>query len=439
MNLESLRARLGELQTANEDLLALLESEEREPTDAENEAADQRLAEMDRLNANIERLERLAAAAKPNPRQVREAPQNNDKPRVPAAPRTDPRTQGFASIGHFAHAVKASAIGDSGAKERLRAAAAGMNEGAGADGGFAVPPEFRDRIVTKVMGEQSLLSRCDVQTITSNTLVVPKDESTPWGTTGLQVYWEGEGASANESKHALESTTARLNKLMGLVRVTDELLEDAPSLGVYLNSRAPIRIAHAVNSAIVAGNGVGKPMGILNAACKVQIAKETSQPADTVFHTNIVKMKSRMYAECFPNAVWLINQDVTPQLDLMSFADVGKKPSTASGTQVPVYMPAGTVANSPYGTLYGRPVIPVQACKTVGDEGDIILADLSQYLAVVKSGGIRTDVSMHLFFDTAEQAFRFVFRMHGQPWWNTAIAPENGTNTLSCFVTLAAR
>jgi hypothetical protein len=32
-----------------------------------------------------------------------------------------------------------------------------------------------------------------------------------------------------------------------------------------------------------------------------------------------------------------------------------------------------------------------------------------------------------------------VFRMHGQPWWNAAITPENGSNTLSCFVTIAAR
>jgi HK97 family phage major capsid protein len=123
----------------------------------------------------------------------------------------------------------------------------------------------------------------------------------------------------------------------------------------------------------------------------------------------------------------------------MSFNDVGKKPSTASGTQVPVYLPQGTVAGSPYGTLYGRPVIPVQACPTVGDEGDIILADLTQYLSVVRTGGIKTDVSMHLYFDYGQQAFRFVFRMHGQPWWNAAITPENGSNNLSCFVTIAAR
>ncbi len=440
MNLESLRARLGELQTANDDFLALLASENREPTEAETEEVDARLAEIEKVEANVARFERMQAGSKPNQRQVRDAgaPANGQRT-VPAAARTDPRTGGWAGLGQFAKAVRESARGDSGATDRLRAAATGNNEGVGSDGGFLVPPEFRDRIWTKVMGDQSLMSRCNVETITGNSLVVPKDETTPWGSSGFQVYWEGEAATATASKVALEAQTARLNKLLGLVRVTDEMMEDAPSLGVYLNSRAPVRIAHAVNTAIVAGNGTGKPLGLLNADCAISVAKETSQPADTVFHTNIVKMKARLYAECFPNSVWLINQDVTPQLDLMSFADVGKKPSTATGTQVPVYMPAGTVAGSPYGTLYGRPVIPVQACKTVGDVGDIILTDLSQYQIVTKSGGVRTDVSMHLYFDSGEQAFRFTFRLYGAPMWNSTISPENGSNTLSCIVTLAAR
>jgi HK97 family phage major capsid protein len=102
-------------------------------------------------------------------------------------------------------------------------------------------------------------------------------------------------------------------------------------------------------------------------------------------------------------------------------------------------LPAGSVAGSPYATLMGRPVVPVQACKTVGDEGDIILTDLTQYLVAVKAGGVKTDVSMHLYFDYGQQAYRFTFRMAGQPWWNSTISPENGTNTLSATVTLAAR
>jgi HK97 family phage major capsid protein len=440
MGLEALRARLTELVAANEAIMAAAAEAARDMTDDENGKIDANLEEIDRVNASIARLERVAAAATPGQRQVPQGngtlPNAGGRPSVPAAPKTDARTMGFRHMGEFAHAVKAAGAGDSGAAGRLQAAA---NEGTGSEGGFLVPPQFRDAIWQKVAGEGSLMSRCDMVTLERNELKVPKDETTPWGSAGLQVYWEGEAAQATASTPSLEATTVRLNKLMGLVRVSDEILEDAASLDVYLRSRAPIVIGHRVSSAIIAGNGVGKPLGILSSDARVTVAKETSQPADTVFHRNIVKMWSRMYADCRANAVWLINQDVEPQLHTMSFRDVGSYPSTATGTAVPVYVPAGGVSGSPYASLMGRPVIPAQGCKTVGDEGDIILADLSQYLIAQKAGGVRTDVSMHLYFDYGQQAYRFTFRLAGLPWWNNTVTPENGTNSLAPFVTLAAR
>lgn len=441
MGLEALRARLAELQSANEAVIAAASDAKRDLTDEEGAEIDARLAEIAKVKANITRLEAVAATATPGQRQT-SATANTVPPQggarsVPAQPnRTDPRTLGFRHLGEFAHAVRASGAGDAGAAQRLQAA---VNEGTGSDGGFLVPPQFREAIWTKVMGEDSLISRCDQATITGNEMKIPKDEVTPWGTSGLQVYWEGEAQQATQSTPVLEAMTIRLNKLMGLVRVSDEVLEDAGSLDVYLRSRAPVVVAHRINTAIISGTGAGRPLGILNSDARVTVAKETSQPADTVFHRNIVKMWSRMYAPCRANAVWLINQDVEPQLNQMSFRDIGSYPSTASGVPVPVYIPAGGVSGSPFASLLGRPVVPVQACKTVGDEGDIILADLSQYLILQKAGGVRTDVSMHLYFDHGQQAYRFVFRIAGQPWWNATVTPENGTATLAPFVTIAAR
>jgi HK97 family phage major capsid protein len=68
----------------------------------------------------------------------------------------------------------------------------------------------------------------------------------------------------------------------------------------------------------------------------------------------------------------------------------------------------------------------------------VILADLTKYLSVVK-GGMKSDTSIHLWFDQNVTAFRFVMRMNGQPWLKAAIARKNGSNTLSHFVTVATR
>ena len=88
--------------------------------------------------------------------------------------------------------------------------------------------------------------------------------------------------------------------------------------------------------------------------------------------------------------------------------------------------------------LLGRPVVTTESAAAVGDLGDIVLGDFSQYIALTK-GGMKSDQSIHLWFDQNLRAFRFVMRVGGQPWLSAPIARKNGSNTQSHFVTLEAR
>jgi HK97 family phage major capsid protein len=143
-------------------------------------------------------------------------------------------------------------------------------------------------------------------------------------------------------------------------------------------------------------------------------------------------MYSRIFAQSRPNAVWLINQNVEPQLFTMSLA-------VGTGG-VPVYMPAGGLSGAPYGTLFGRPVIPIEQCATLGTVGDIIFADLNGYILAEK-GGLQSDMSIHVRFIYDEQVFRFVMRLDGQPVRATALTPYKGgaSYTQSHFVALETR
>ncbi|MFN4017614.1 MAG: phage major capsid protein [Reyranella sp.] len=348
-----------------------------------------------------------------------------------ATPRSTGAKGGFKSLGDFAMTVRKAGITDS----RLQAAATTYgNEGTGADGGFAVPPEFRREIWMKVMGEENLLTRTDQLVTGGNSITIPKDETTPWQSSGgVLAYWESEAGQVTQSKPALQDMTIRLNKLMALVPMSEELMEDAPALDSYLRAKAPQKMVSKLNTAIVRGTGVGQPLGILNAGSTITVAKESGpQTADTVIYKNIVNMWSRLYAPCRRNAVWLINQDIEPQLLRMAFDE-------GATDKYPVYLPANGAAGSPYATLMGRPVVPVEACSTLGDLGDINLVDLSQYMTLTKGGDIKTDVSIHLFFDQALTAYRFMFRVAGQPWWGSSVTPQFGTATRSWAVTLEAR
>ena len=105
---------------------------------------------------------------------------------------------------------------------------------------------------------------------------------------------------------------------------------------------------------------------------------------------------------------------------------------------VPVYLPAGGASVSPYGSLMGRPVIPIEQAASIGNTGDITLVDLSQY-GMIDKGGIDTAQSIHVQFLTDQTAFRFVYRCDGQSLWQSALTPANGNNTLSPFIALADR
>lgn len=346
---------------------------------------------------------------------------------------------GFRSFGEFATSVFNSGLPGQRPDARLlrNAPTTISTEGVGADGGYAVPPDYRAKIMQAMMGEANLLSYCDQYTTPSNTIEVPADETSPWeDSEGILAYWESEAGQKTQSKLALKLKTLRLNKLIALIPCSDELLDDAIGLDAYLNKKVPIKFTAKINTALIQGTGAGTPQGILNCPSLVSVPKESGQSADTIVFENIVNMWARLYGPCQANSIWLINQDIFPQLFTMSWE--------GSSSSIPAYMPAnglptGGLAASPYGTLMGRPVIPVQACPALGDKGDILLVDLKQYFAGMKVEGIKEDISIHLWFDYDVTAFRFVFRIGGRCWWASSITPENSTNNLSWFISLDAR
>jgi len=131
-------------------------------------------------------------------------------------------------------------------------------------------------------------------------------------------------------------------------------------------------------------------------------------------------------------AEWFINQECLPQLQTMSVA-VG----TAGGQLV--YMPPGGLSATPYGTLLGRPVNVIETASGLGDLGDIILADFSEYLVISKA--MTSASSMHVRFIYDEMTYRWTWPIIGKPKLASAITPYKATTatTLSPFVILQAR
>jgi HK97 family phage major capsid protein len=435
-SIEAMELRAQALTAEAEALQAKIE--DGDFTDEEVSEVEAKVEEIEKLKRRVIALKKLNDMKAGTGRKT--AP--SDKPGKVEPTVRDSSKHNFMSMGEFAQGVRAQALGQhdtDGVKKLYAAATTYGNENAGVDGGFLVPPEFSRQLWQKVEAEENLMSRCAQLTPSGNSLSIPKDETTPWGTAGIRVYWEGEAGTVTQSKAAFELSTLRLYKLTALVPASDELLEDGSGYESFVNAKVPGIMAATINDKIVAGTGAGQPLGILASPSVLSVAKETSQPADTVWFSNINKMWSRMYAPWRRNAVWLINQDIEPSLHGMAFQATGASSMLPGTSAVPAYLPMNGLSGSPYATLMGRPVVPVQACKTVGDVGDIILVDLNQYWILKKQSGLKADTSIHLYFDQNVTAFRFTFRMNGQPAWSAPITQQNGSNSLSWAVTLDAR
>lgn len=343
----------------------------------------------------------------------------------------------FSNFGEQLRAVMEAARPGGSVDNRLSIkAATGLNENVGSDGGFLVEDDFTKGILKRAYDTGVLASRCNRVPLSTNATglrVNAIDESSRangsrWG--GIQAYWEGEADALTGSKPKFRQMELNLHKLTGLCYATDELLSDATALEAVISQGFAEEFGFKLDDAILNGTGAGMPLGILNGKALVQVPKVAGQAAGTINIQNIVGMWSRCWGRSRQNAVWFINQDIEPQLYTMSLA-------VGTGG-LPVYMPAGGVSGSPYSTLFARPVIPLEQCPTLGTSGDIILADLSQYL-IIDKGGINAASSIHVRFLYDENCFRFIYRIDGQPVWNSVLTPARGSNSLSPFVTVASR
>ena len=88
-------------------------------------------------------------------------------------------------------------------------------------------------------------------------------------------------------------------------------------------------------------------------------------------------------------------------------------------------------------SLYGLPVELTAKLPVLGDAGDIILADVSQY-AVGMGRGIAIAMSTEHKFQNDQTCWRVIWRGDGQGSWRAPFTPRN-VSTLSWCVPLAER
>tara|TARA_R100000664_G_scaffold17192_1_gene26109 strand:+ start:1649 stop:2830 length:1182 start_codon:yes stop_codon:yes gene_type:complete len=333
----------------------------------------------------------------------------------------------FKSFGEFAQSIYQKSVGG-GDDPRLKA----LNEGSGEAGGFLVPEEYRNELLKLAVEDAVIRPRAKVIPMASNTVTIPTVKDTSHASSihgGVIAYWAEEAGSYTASEPDFGQLQLTAKKLTGYTQASDELVADsAIALESLLVGMFGDAIRFYEDKSFINGTGAGDPLGILNSDALISVSKETGQAATTIVYENLVKMYSRMFTKSHNNTVWLAHPDTLPQLMTMAL-NVGTGGSAIWINNAAEGVPA---------TIFGRPVILSEHMKTLGTVGDIMYCDLSYYV-IGDRMGVSIASSPHYRFANGETVWRFTERIDGAPWLDSAVTPEQGSNTLSPFVALATR
>lgn len=353
---------------------------------------------------------------------------------------SDPADVEFKSIGEQLQAVKNYEVSNGRTiHPRLKGlehmgastkAALGLNESVPSQGGFMLEPTLSPMYLKPIHETGPFSAAVTSLPVSANSnygWINGIDETSRatgsrWG--GVRGYWRSEASAVTASKPKFRQINWKLNALEALMYVTDEQLNDVAMTDAIVRESAMEELAFMVNDAIVNGDGVGKPLGLLNSGALISVSRAATT---AIAHADILNMWLRLAPRSRANAVWFVNAEAEAQLDQLTFT------SGSTGILSPYvnYTPSGVMQ------IKGRPVKTTEFNAALGTAGDLILADMSEYLFWEK-GGVNTSVNPWLQWLTSEEAFKFTYRCDGQTAAYSAVTPYKGSATQSSFVTLLA-
>jgi HK97 family phage major capsid protein len=300
----------------------------------------------------------------------------------------------------------------------------------GALGDYLIPPDYHAELLQKPM-EPEFIRANGAMTVpvvgASAIFNAEVDENRQTALFGgpITVYRDKELTTLTSSRPSFGQIQLTPAPLTGIAYATNYQLHHTPSLANILASQFQRAWVRKETKEFLQGGGGGESMGILNATCTYSQAKETGQVAATITTNNVLDMWSRCYQP--ESAIWMASMSCFTALNTLTI-DVG-----TGGAPVRLF----DISKGAPATLLGRPLYFTEFCKTLGTVGDLMLANWNPYL-IGESSYNEQDTSIHVRFESAQTAFRFVKYMMAEPWWRTTLTLDNGWE-VAPFVTLATR
>lgn len=411
--IEELKKKLSETVAKMDAMLTKADDEQRNMTEEEEKEYGLLDASLPQLRSEIERREKLEAE-----KQALATAQRSIPRRPVTFKAEDPKE--FKSIGEFVHSVRFNR-NDPRLEDLYEERAQSM--GVGSEGGFAVPTQFRETLLSVTPQTAVFRPRCTVIPAGSPPDAEISMPALNQGAAknmygGVTVQWIGEGDTKPETDLALKEIKLIPHEVAGHTVVTDKLLRNWQAANAVLSAQMRLAINAAEENAFYNGNGVGRPLGVLQSPARVNYNRAV---ANQISYADVVGMYARLRQTMSP--IWIASPTCIPQLAVI--ADAGSNNLWVQGAAVG--LPP---------TLLGIPVIFHERNVALGTAGDLVLADLSYYL--IKDGsGPYVMASEHVYFTTNRTVIKIFWNVDGKPWLSEPLPLEGATaNTVSPFVVL---
>jgi len=243
-----------------------------------------------------------------------------------------------------------------------------LQVGADSEGGHLVPDEY-ERTLVEALQEQNIFRGFAHLIRTSS-----GDRKIPVVTSKGTASWIEEEAPYDESDDAFGAISIGAYKLATMIKVSDELLNDSVfDIAGYIAKEFARRIGSAEEEAFIAGNGTGKPTGLLHATLGAQVGVTTAA-ATAITFDEVMDLFHSLRAPYRRQAVFLMNDSTVKALRKLKngAGDYIWQPSITAGTP-------DKVLNCPVYTSSFVPTI-ASATKT------IIFGDMDYYWIADREG-----------------------------------------------------
>jgi HK97 family phage major capsid protein len=292
--------------------------------------------------------------------------------------------------------------------------------GVGALGGFTVPPEFGNILVDTALEKEVIRPRATVHPMKSNVKHIPawngldRGDGHMFG--GLEGQWLAELERATPEVAEWRLMTLEAKKLAIYADVSNELMNNSRELDFAFElKRAMIQaISYTLDRAFIVGDGVGKPLGLLNDPALISVPRTgfpSAVPGDNFI--DLVNMFNSLYKGGFGSANWLAHPSVVPELITMTDVNGNLIWQSNAREGVP-------------GKMFDLPVVISEKLPVMGEPGCIMLANLSHY-QIGMCFDIYMDIANGPGWYQDYSSFRCVLMADGQGSWDKpATRPDGG-------------